>query len=201
MESSGGVAITPVAAAVRVVEADAATSHEDLERIRVVLNARYIRDEGVLWRVPDRERAPQPLEAYFGPTTQNSLLIALMDDSRIVGTLLLQRGTRKDAPVKTFEFGMLVVEHEGRGHAKALIAHAEDMARGEGALRMELTVWMFTDTVLPAKERLIAMYTHLGYAVVERVALHDVNPTLAADTTGAVTVVRMRKPLTFLQNP
>lgn len=183
----------------RICIADDRTSHDELERMRVIVNDRYERDEGMLWCVANRLRAPLPLESYYGGTTQNSLLVAIMG-ARVVGSLLLQRGNCEDAPVKTYMFGMLAVEHEGCGHAKALIARAEDVAREEGAQLMELCVWKPVEKVVPAKERLVAMYGHLGYAVVGVQPLATVNPGAAADAAAPVQVVRMRKALQQAQN-
>ncbi len=185
---------------IQVSVANGDTSAVQLERMRAIVNDRYERDEGALWRMPNRDRAPRPLEAFYAAGTRNSLLVAHMGE-RIVGTLLLQRGNRDDAPVKTFEFGMLAVEHEGRGHAKALIAYAEALAAHEGALAMELCVWKPQSTVMACKERLVAMYTHLGYAVVDVAALEVVNSVVAADTAAPVQVVRMRKSLARTPQP
>jgi GNAT superfamily N-acetyltransferase len=143
--------------------------------LREIVNAAYDEGEAGLWQ-PGHRRVSV---ASVGRLIERGELAAAYDDGRPLGCV---RIARIDA--HTGELGLLAAAPEatGRGVGRALVGFAEETARGRGAGAMRLELLVPRDGVHPAKERLQAWYTRLGYRVTGRddfaVAYPDAAPWL-----------------------
>jgi GNAT superfamily N-acetyltransferase len=102
------------------------------------------------------------------------LALARLDD-RLVGCVRIQRLDPDLA-----ELGMLVAapEHRGVGIGRALVAFAEDWARGQGIDRMQLELLAPHEWTHPVKEFLRDWYTRIGYRQVRTGRFADAYPAL-----------------------
>ena len=107
--------------------------------------------------MPGRERVTaHELEACV----ERGELVAAYERRRPLGCVRVTRG----------EFGLLAVVRDatGRGVGRALVDFAEAAARERGATVMRLELLVPRDGTHPAKERLHAWYSRLGYVAVRR---------------------------------
>jgi GNAT superfamily N-acetyltransferase len=109
-----------------------------------------------LW-VPGRERVTAAELADFIARRE---IAAACDGERPVGCVRTTPG----------EFGLLAVARDatGRGVGRALVDFAEAAARAGGAKVMRLELLVPREGTHPAKERLHAWYSRLGYRAVRR---------------------------------
>jgi GNAT superfamily N-acetyltransferase len=100
-------------------------------------------------------------------------MAAAWEDDRLAGCV---RVTRPDAT--TAELGLLAVARDatGRGVATALVRFAEAVSRDRGATRMRLELLVPRAGTHPAKVRLHAWYSRLGYRVADREDFADAYP-------------------------
>jgi GNAT superfamily N-acetyltransferase len=112
--------------------------------------------------MPGRERITAP---ELAECVARREFAAAFDEDRPVGCV---RVTLPDAA--TGELGVLAVARDatGRGVGQALVDFAEAAARERGATVMRLELLVPRDGAHPAKVRLHAWYSRLGYRVVAR---------------------------------
>ena len=126
--------------------------------VRRIINAAYWTGELGLWK-PEWERtALPPLEREL----ERREIAVAMEDDRPVGCV---RVTLPDPD--TGELGLLAVDPaaHGAGIGGALVRFAEDVSRVRGATYMRLELLVPHAGTHPAKERLHAWYSRLGYEV------------------------------------
>ena len=151
--------------------------------LRDLVNAAYAEGEAGLWR-PGHERVS--VAAVAGCVARGELAAAY-DDGRLVGCVRVLPG----------ELGLLAAARDstGRGVGRALVRFAEETSRGLGATAMRLELLVPKEGTHPAKERLHAWYTRLGYRVVGRDDFAAGYPELAPRLVVPCDLVRYAKPL------
>jgi GNAT superfamily N-acetyltransferase len=126
--------------------------------LRRIINAAYRAGETGLWK-PHWERTSLPwLEREIA---RGEIAVAWRDD-RPVGSV---RVTLPSPEVG--EFGLLAVDPaaHGGGVGRALVRFAEETSAARGAVLMRLDLLVPRAGVHPAKERLHAWYSRLGYRI------------------------------------
>jgi GNAT superfamily N-acetyltransferase len=166
---------------------------EDLARapaLRAIVNAAYAEGEAGLWQ-PGRDRitAEQMAEVI-----ERRELAAAHDDGdeRPLGCV---RITLPDAA--TGELALLAAARDatGRGVGRALVDFAEATARQRGATTMRLDLLVPRVGTHPAKERLHAWYSRLGYRPAGRADFAAGYPELAPWLAVPCDVIAYAKPL------
>ena len=129
------------------------------EELRRIINTAYARGEHGLWK-PSWERMRR--EWMLEPLANGEIAAAWRD-----GTIAGCVRTLMKAPGRG-EFGQQAVDPEaaGAGARRALIDFAEDACRERGAREMGLDLLVPRAGTHPAKERLHAWYSRLGYRIV-----------------------------------
>ena len=146
------------------------------DELRRLINAAYTAGEKGLWR-PGWQRMKRE---WLLQDIANGEIAAAWRDGTVVGCVR----TLMQAP-ELGEFGQLAVDPPatGAGVGRALIAFAEDTCRERGATEMSLELLVPRDGTHPAKERLHAWYSRLGYRIVSvgdfAAAYPEVAPLLA----------------------
>jgi GNAT superfamily N-acetyltransferase len=127
--------------------------------LRRIINTAYAAGEAGLWK-PRWER--MKLE-WMREEIANGEIAAAWRDERIAGCVR----TLMKAPTRG-EFGQLAVDPAaaGAGVGRALIDFAETVCRERGATEMGLELLVPRAGSHPAKERLHAWYSRLGYRLV-----------------------------------
>jgi GNAT superfamily N-acetyltransferase len=151
--------------------------------LRELVNAAYEEGEAGLWR-PGHERVSAGGVADL--IARGELAVACAD-GRPVGCVRIGGA----------ELGLLAVARDaaGRGVGGALVAFAEETARERGAAAMRLELLVPRAGTHPAKDRLHAWYTRLGYRPVERVDFAAVYREAARELTVPCDLVTYEKPL------
>jgi GNAT superfamily N-acetyltransferase len=157
------------------------------EPLRDLVNAAYDEGEAGLWR-PGRERLTL---ADAADCIARRELAAASDDDAIVGCV------RVGGDARTGELGLLAVARGavGRGVGGALVRFAEETARERGATAMRLELLVPRVGTHPAKERLHAWYTRLGYRAIERAGFARTYPEAARELAVPCDLVTYEKPL------
>ncbi|HEU5133800.1 MAG TPA: GNAT family N-acetyltransferase [Steroidobacteraceae bacterium] len=159
-----------------------------VERLSRLVNEVYDVAESGLWKRKGTRTNAAEIERLL---REGALILAELDGA-IVGSVnvdLMDNGVG--------HFGMLVADpnYRGRGIGSALVARAEDWARGRGCRTMRLELLTPRHWTHPVKEFLKAWYTRLGYkphATEPLEVLHaDLAPELATECDYTV----WRKPL------
>ena len=121
---------------------------EDVVAVRNLSRAAYAK-----W-VPLIGREPWPMVADYDVSVQAHVIDLLYDDDVLVGLIEMISGE-----------GHLLIEnvavgpsHQGRGHGRHLMAHAEEFAR----TRNDSEIRLYTNQLFAAN---IALYQRLGYSV------------------------------------
>lgn len=87
---------------------------------------------------------------------RNGAVLVAEVDGEVVGRLSISRDPHPASP-HVADFGLMVASaHRGRGIGTALLAAAEEWARGAGVTKLELHVF-------PHNEPAIALYERVGY--------------------------------------
>jgi GNAT superfamily N-acetyltransferase len=139
--------------------------------------------------VPGRERVTAADLAGFMTRRE---LAAAYEGERPVGCV---RIVQPDAA--TGEFGVLAVARDatGRGVGQALVDFAEATARARGATVMRLELLVPREGMHPAKERLHAWYSRLGYRAIRRGDFAAAYPEAALWLAVPCDLVAYAKPL------
>lgn len=122
---------------------------EDAAIIREITHRAYEK-----W-VPVIGRLPKPMTADYSQAVEAHIVDLLVDDdNRILGLIEIILG----ADHLLIENVAVDPTAQGRGYGKALVAHAEDMARhaGHGCVRL------YTNKLFVAN---VALYARLGYTI------------------------------------
>jgi GNAT superfamily N-acetyltransferase len=129
--------------------------------LRRIINTAYAAGETGLWK-PEWER--MKLEWMLDDIARGEIAAAWLD-----GTVVGCVRTLMKAPDRG-EFGQLAVDPPaaGAGVGRALIDFAEAACRERGASEMGLELLVPRDGTHPAKERLHAWYSRLGYRIAGR---------------------------------
>jgi ribosomal protein S18 acetylase RimI-like enzyme len=151
--------------------------------LRDIVNAAYEAGEAGLW-LPGHERVSA---AAVAGCIARGELAAACEDGRVVGCVRALFG----------ELGLLAVAPgaTGGGVGRALVGFAEEASRARGAGVMRLELLVPREGTHPAKVRLEAWYTRLGYRVVGRSAFAAAYPEMAPRLAVACDLVVYEKPL------
>jgi GNAT superfamily N-acetyltransferase len=126
--------------------------------LRRIINAAYRAGEAGLWKPHWERTSLPPLEREIA---RREIAVAWRDD-RPVGSV---RVTLPEPGVG--ELGLLAVDPaaHGEGAGRALVRFAEETTAARGALVMRLQLLVPREGAHPAKERLHAWYSRLGYRI------------------------------------
>jgi GNAT superfamily N-acetyltransferase len=151
--------------------------------LRDVVNAAYDEGEAGLWQ-PGRERVTA---ADVADLIARGELAVADGDGRLMGCVR----------VAGAELGLLAVARDatGRGVGGALVRFAEATERARGAAEMRLELLVPRAGTHPAKERLHAWYSRLGYRVVGRTEFEAGYPEAALWLAVPCDLVTYSKPL------
>jgi ribosomal protein S18 acetylase RimI-like enzyme len=134
-----------------------------------IVNAAYAETEASLWREPHLRIEPRDLAAMI----ERAAIAAARLSDRIVGCVRVE-------PIdeRTAGFGLLAVDAavRGAGVGRELVAFAERLARSRGAGTMDCLLLVPREGTHPFKARLDAWYRRLGYRIVGRRAVTEVDP-------------------------
>ncbi|MDQ1556146.1 MAG: hypothetical protein QOI02_1148 [Actinomycetota bacterium] len=138
----------------------------------VLINSVYSSSESGLWI----EGALRTTEAEVAALIRRGELAAATSEGVIVGSVRIQR-----LDDTTGEFGMLAADPErrGLGLGRELVAFAEQWARHQGLVSMQLEVLTPRTWTHPSKVFLIQWYERTGYRHIRTGALEEAHPALA----------------------
>jgi GNAT superfamily N-acetyltransferase len=158
--------------AVGFLRARAAEDADLVDRLTGLINRVYADAEHGLWRAG----TPRTTAAQMAERIAAGQFAVATVPGRIAGAVRVH-----EVSEDTGEFGMLAAapEHRGIGVGRALVDFAEGhcLDRGLRAMRLELLVprtWRH-----PSKEFLDGWYRRLGYRVVRRTSVDEIEPELA----------------------
>jgi len=121
---------------------------DDVPAIRALVDAAYAK-----W-VPVIGREPAPMTADYDRAVRDHVIDLLFADDRLVALIELVG----EPDCLLIENVAVVPAEAGRGHGRALMAHAVVVARALGRERIRL----YTNRLMEAN---IALYRRLGYAI------------------------------------
>lgn len=157
---------------IRLLPDTASTDQAAMDRITALINEVYEDSEKGLWT----DGAARTTSREVADITRAGQMAVAALEGRIVGCVRVQH--LEDGKG---EFGMLAADpgHRGAGIGRDLVRFAEGKCRAEGSTAMQLELLMPRTWSHPAKDRLAAWYTRIGYRVVRKGTLDEANPELA----------------------
>jgi GNAT superfamily N-acetyltransferase len=158
------------------------------ELVRLI-NRAYAIGEAGLWLDGTARTGPDEIAAAI----RGGELLAATADGRLVGCA---RVRPLDADTGDLALVSAVPEQWGGGVGRALVRSAEELARARGNTAMQLELLVPKHSTHPAKERLRAWYTRLGYRVVRTATFEEVAADLAPRLATPCEFVIFRKRLT-----
>jgi GNAT superfamily N-acetyltransferase len=155
-----------------------------------IVNAAYAVGEAGLW-IEGTTRT-EPAEIAEGIRSGGMLAARL--DNRVVGCAYVRPLDRSTA-----DLGMISTAPDrwGAGIGRRLVRFAEELMRSRGVTTMQLEVLVPKTGTHPAKERLRAWYTRLGYRAVRTVPVSEVAAHLASRLAAPCEFLIFRKSLTL----
>lgn len=181
--------LPPVTALAVDIEPPTSAADTDLvTAIAGLVNGVYDEAESGLWVAGARRTNP----AEIADLIRRGELVTARAGDRVIGAVRVQRLDDDLA-----EFGMLAADPERRGHGvgRALVAFAEEWARGRGFREMQLELLVPTTWSHPSKEFLRRWYTRIGYREVRTSELGELYPDLAPMLATTCDLVVYRKEL------
>jgi ribosomal protein S18 acetylase RimI-like enzyme len=157
---------------VQVLAPEATGDPRNAEVIAALINEVYLTSEQGLWL----ENAARTSVAEVTGLIESGQLAVARLGGRIVGSVRIQI-----LDDETGEFGMLAAApaQHGQGIGSALVRFAEQRSLEAGRALMQLELLVPRQGTHPAKTRLAAWYTRLGYRVVRSDAMDQAFPELA----------------------
>jgi GNAT superfamily N-acetyltransferase len=158
------------------------------ELVRLV-NRAYAIGEAGLWLDGTARIAPDEIAAAI----RSAGLLAATADGRLVGCAFVRQ---LDADSSDLALVSAVPEEWGGGVGRTLVRSAEELARARGSTTMQLELLVPKHSTHPAKERLRAWYTRLGYRVVRTAPFEELAAHLAPRLATPCEFLIFRKRLT-----
>jgi GNAT superfamily N-acetyltransferase len=157
---------------VRLLPAAASADTPLMRRIAHLANEVYAVAEEGLWAEGATRTTPDEVARL---TRAGEVVVATLN-GELVGCVRVQR-----LDGDTGEFGMLAADpaHRGIGVGRELLRFAERKCRAAGLSTMQLELLVPRGWTHPAKERLDAWYTRLGYRVARTGTIDEAYPDLA----------------------
>jgi GNAT superfamily N-acetyltransferase len=160
-----------------------------IEQLTALINDVYVTAEDGLWQNGATRTTPAEVSRFVDA---GQIAVAEVD-GELAGSVRVQALSGV-----TGEFGLLVAdpEHRGIGVGRALIEFAERHSHDRGLRAMQLELLVPRTWTHPTKEFLDNWYRRLGYRVVRRTSVEDLQPELAPLLATPCEFVVYEKPLT-----
>jgi GNAT superfamily N-acetyltransferase len=157
------------------------------ELTRIVNGAYAVGEEG-LWLEGTRRTTP----AEIAEAIRGGGLLAARLEGRLVGCAYV-----RPLDAGTADLGLIstATNHWGGGVGRRLVHAAEELMRSRGATTMQLELLVPKGWNHPAKDRLHAWYTRLGYGVVRTAPFEHVAAHLAPQLATPCEFLIFHKPL------
>jgi GNAT superfamily N-acetyltransferase len=143
-----------------------------VERLTALVNDVYAASEDGLWR----DHALRTTAPEMAALIEARQIAVATVGGRLAGSVRVQ--VLSDV---TGEFGLLAAdpEHRGIGVGRELVAFAERISRDRGLQAMQLELLVPRTWSHPSKEFLDEWYRRMGYEVIRRTSVDDLQPELA----------------------
>jgi GNAT superfamily N-acetyltransferase len=173
---------------VRALETAAGRDGGLVERIASLINSVYAAAENGLWRAQATRTTPAAVARFI----EAEEMAVAMVGSELAGVVRVQAVSEVTA-----EFGLLAVDpdHRGLGVGRGLISFAERHSRERGLRVMQLELLVPRTGRHPDKVFLDDWYRRIGYRVVRRTSVEDLEPELAPLLATPCEFVVYEKPL------
>jgi GNAT superfamily N-acetyltransferase len=149
-----------------------AADHDLVERLADLVNRVYAEAEDGLWQDGATRTTASELHGWIDA---REIAVATID-GRLAGAVRIQALSDD-----TGEFGMLAAapEDRGIGVGRALVAFAEGQNREHGRRAMQLELLVPRTWRHPSKVFLDGWYRRIGYRVIRRTSVEELQPDLA----------------------
>ena len=173
---------------VELLAPDLARDEALVEALAHVVNAAYAIGEAGLWH----EGTARARSTDIAEAIRAEELLAATLDGRVVGCAYVH-----PLDTDTADLGLISVAPDlwGSGIGSEIVRSAEAHARSRGVTSMQLELLVPTGWTHPAKERLRAWYTRLGYRPLRTAPFDQVAAHLASRLATPCEFVIFRKPL------
>ena len=158
--------------AVELLDPAAAGDPVLVERLTSLVNDVYAASEDGLWR----DEAVRTTASEMVALIEAGQIAVASVDGRLAGSVRVQA-----LAGATGEFGLLAAdpEHRGIGVGRALVKFAERLSHERGMQTMQLELLVPRTWRHPSKAFLDAWYRRMGYEVIRRTSVDDLQPELA----------------------
>jgi GNAT superfamily N-acetyltransferase len=176
------------AISIELLEPEAAADSGLVERLTALVNDVYRTAEDGLWR----DSAVRTTLAEMAALIEAGEIAAATVDGRLAGSVRVQALSEVAG-----EFGLLAAdpEYRGIGVGRELVAFAERLSRARGLPAMQLELLVPRTWSHPSKQFLDAWYRRMGYEVIRRTSVDDLQPELAPLLATPCEFVVYEKPL------
>jgi GNAT superfamily N-acetyltransferase len=177
-----------VTAEVKLLAPDDARDEVLVAELVRIINGAYAVGEAGLWLEGTTRTGP----GEIAEAIRSGGMLAATLDGRLVGCAYV-----RPLHAGTADLGMVSAAPErwGSGVGRELVRAAEDLMRARGVETMQLELLVPKEWVHPAKERLRAWYSRLGYRVVRTAPFEEVAPQLASQLATPCEFLIFHKPL------
>ena len=173
---------------IELLDPSAAADAALVERLAALVNDVYAVAEDGLWR----RGAARTTAADMASLVKAGQIVVATVDGRLAGSVRVQALSEV-----TGEFGLLAAdpEHRGIGVGRELVAFAERHSHAIGLQAMQLELLVPRTWSHPSKEFLDEWYRRMGYEVIRRTSVEDMQPELAPLLATPCEFVVYEKPL------
>jgi len=173
---------------VDLLDPSAAADAALVERLAALVNDAYAIAEDGLWR----RGAARTTAGDMASLVEAGQIVVATVDGRLAGSVRVQALSEV-----TGEFGLLAAdpEHRGIGVGRELVAFAERHSHARGLQAMQLELLVPRTWSHPSKEFLDEWYRRMGYEVIRRTSVEDMQPELAPLLATPCEFVVYEKPL------
>jgi N-acetylglutamate synthase-like GNAT family acetyltransferase len=153
-----------------------------------VINEAYAISEGEFWRAGVERASP----AEVAELVRRGQMLAARIDGQVVGCASVQA---VDDSTSEIHFVSATPDSWGSGVGRALMSHAERLARTRGTKTLQLKLLVPSEGTNRLKEQLRDWYTRLGFSVVDSLAVAQVSRDAVAEMAMPCEFLVFRKPL------
>jgi GNAT superfamily N-acetyltransferase len=182
------IAFMSAVVSVELLEPAAAGDARLVERLTGLVNDVYAASEDGLWQ----DEAMRTTTSEMAALIDAGEIAVARVDGQLAGAVRVQ--VLSDL---AGEFGLLAAdpEHRGIGVGRELVAFAERLSHTRGLEAMQLELLVPRTWSHPSKEFLDAWYRRMGYTVIRRTSVDDLQPELAPLLATPCEFVVYEKPL------